>query len=223
MSRAIRKALAAEFFGTAMLLCAVIGSGIMGERLSGGNAAVALLANTLATVFALFVLIEVLEPASGAHFNPVVTVVLARRAPATDEGRWRIASLYVVMQLAGAVAGAALANLMFDLVPLHLSSHVRASPGQWLAEAVAAGGLMFVILRAAPGRAAVLVACYIGAAYWFTASTSFANPAAVVGRMLSDTFAGIAPSSAIAFIVAQFVGGGAGALLARWFEEPPAS
>jgi glycerol uptake facilitator-like aquaporin len=220
MSRATRKALAAEFFGTAMLLCAVIGSGIMAERLSGGNVAIALLANTLATVFALFVLIEVLGPASGAHFNPVVTLVLAQRAPGADEGHWRTAFLYVVMQLAGAVVGAALANLMFDLAPLHLSGHVRASPGQWLAEAVAAGGLMFVILRAPPGRAAGLVACYIGAAYWFTASTSFANPAAVLGRMLSDTFAGIAPASAFAFVVAQFVGGGAGALLARWFENP---
>ena len=209
----LRKAVLAEFIGTALLLCTVIGSGIMAQRLSAGNDAVALLANTLATVFILYVLIEVLGPVSGAHFNPVVTVVLAvtRRASTPPA----LLACYIVAQLAGAIAGAALANLMFDLDLLHASTKLRAGPGQWLAEAVAAAGLVFVVLRSPPGKAAALVACYIGAAYWFTASTSFANPAAVLGRMFSDTFAGIAPASALAFVVAQCVGGAAGAVLAK--------
>ncbi len=208
----------AEFIGTAMLLCAVVGSGIMAERLSGGNDGVALLANTLATVFALFVLIEVLGPVSGAHFNPVVTAVLAWRDPAPGAVKWRTALLYVAAQLCGAVLGALLANTMFDQSVVQVSTKVRASPGLWLAEAVAAAGLVVVVLRAPPGRAAVLVSSYIGAAYWFTASTSFANPAAVIGRMCSDSFAGIAPASALAFILAQFAGGAAGALLAPWLR-----
>ena len=196
----------AEFIGTAMLLCAVIGSGIMAERLCGGNVAVALLANTLATVFALYVLIEVLGPTSGAHFNPVVTLVmLARRALGTSRPA-ALAALFIACQLAGAVAGAWLAHAMFDLSIIQFSSKVRFGPGQWVAEAVATAGLIVVILRAPQGKAAALVACYIGAAYWFTASTSFANPAAVLGRMMSDSFAGIAPGSAIGFVLAQCVG-----------------
>ncbi len=213
----------AEFIGTAMLLCAVVGSGIMAERLSGGNDGVALLANTLATVFALFVLIEVLGPVSGAHFNPVVTAVLAWRDPAPGAAKWRTAFFYAVAQLAGAVLGALLANAMFDQSVVQVSTKVRASPGLWLAEAVAAAGLIVVVLRAPPGRAAVLVSSYIGAAYWFTASTSLANPAAVVGRMCSDSFAGIAPASALAFILAQFAGGAAGALLAPWLRPATTS
>jgi glycerol uptake facilitator-like aquaporin len=215
----IRKALVAEFLGTAMLLCAVIGSGIMAERLSAGNDGVALLANTLATVFALYVLIEVFGPASGAHFNPVVTVMLAWRGRMSAHDRVSLPPLYIVAQLAGAAIGALLANAMFDASLLQVSTKVRASPGLWIAEAVAAAGLMFVVLRGPKEKIAALVAAYIGAAYWFTASTSFANPAAVVGRMLSNSFAGIAPSSAAAFIAAQFVGGAMGAWVASIFDE----
>jgi glycerol uptake facilitator-like aquaporin len=203
----------AEFIGTAMLLCAVIGSGIMAERLSAGNVAVALLANTLATVFALYVLIEVLGRTSGAHFNPVVTLVMWWRGALVAPAPASLAALYVISQLAGAVAGAWLAHAMFDLSIIQLSSKMRFGPGQWIAEAVATAGLIVVILRAPQGKAAALVACYIGAAYWFTASTSFANPAAVLGRMFSDSFAGIAPGSAIGFVLAQCAGGALGVAL----------
>lgn len=208
----IARSLLAEFIGTAMLLCAVIGSGIMAERLSGGNNGVALLANTLVTVFALYVLIELFAPISGAHFNPVVSVVLAGGVLAHHRA-WQTA-LYIMAQLAGAVAGAWLANAMFELDLIQLSTKLRGGAGQWLAEAVATAGLIFVILRSPREKTSALVACYIGAAYWFAASTSFANPAAVMGRMFSDTFAGIAPQSGGAFVLAQFVGGAAGALLA---------
>jgi glycerol uptake facilitator-like aquaporin len=212
----------AECLGTAMLLCAVIGSGIMAERLSGGNNGVALLANTLATVFALFVLIEVLGPISGAHFNPLVTLIFMQNKPIVPVSRTQVATFFIVSQLLGAVLGAWLANAMFDLPVLHTSAKLRGGWGQWLAEAVATAGLIFVIARAgvanahtqgahsAPAKASVLVACYIGAAYWFTASTSFANPAAVLGRMLSDSFAGIAPASALGFVAAQCVGAAVG-------------
>jgi glycerol uptake facilitator-like aquaporin len=219
MKQGLARALLAEFIGTAMLLCAVIGSGIMGERLAGGNVAIALLANTLATVFALFVLIETLGPVSGAHFNPVVTLVLAACGLFAPPRRGAAVIAFILAQLAGAIAGAWLAHLMFELPVLQFSAKLRAGPAQWLAEAVAAAGLLFVILRAPAGRGSVLVACYIGAAYWFTASTSFANPAAVLGRMFSDSFAGIAPASAPGFVMAQLVGGAAGALLARVFAE----
>ena len=200
----------AEFAGTAMLLCVVIGSGIMAETLSGGNVAVALLANTLATVFALYVLIEALGPISGAHFNPVVTLMVALRGGLIPGNTTAIAALFIVVQLLGAVAGAWLAHAMFDLPILQASSKIRAGWGQWIAEMVATGGLIFVILRAPVGKASTMVACYIGAAYWFTASTSFANPAAVMGRMMSDSFAGIAPSNALGFVLAQCVGGALG-------------
>ena len=208
----------AEFVGTAMLLCAVIGSGIMAEKLSGGNVAVALLANTLATVFALYVLIEALGPISGAHFNPVVTLMVAFRGGLTGGNPAVTAVLFIIVQLLGAVAGAWLAHAMFDLPILQSSSKIRAGWGQWIAEAVATGGLMFVILRAPAGKASAIVACYIGAAYWFTASTSFANPAAVIGRMLSDTFAGIAPGNAVAFVLAECVGAAIGVSAAKQFE-----
>jgi glycerol uptake facilitator-like aquaporin len=208
-----------------MLLCAVIGSGIMGERLSGGNVAVALLANTLATVFALFVLIETLGPVSGAHFNPVVTLVLARTGRFAPPGGalWAAVGAYVAAQLLGSLAGAWLAHLMFELPVLQWSSKLRSGPAQWLAEAVATAGLVFVVLRSPAGRAGALVACYIGAAYWFTASTSFANPAAVLGRMVSDSFAGIAPASAAGFVLAQCVGGALGAWAARVLAPAEAS
>ncbi len=204
-----RKALA-EGVGTAALLCAVIGSGIMAEQLAGGNSAIALLANTLATVFALYVLIETLGPVSGAHFNPVVTLAMVFRGALPV----REALPYLGAQLSGAVAGAWLAHAMFGLQVLQTSTKLRTGPGQWLAEGVATAGLLFVILRAPAGKAAALVACYIGAAYWFTASTSFANPAAVLGRTLSDSFAGIAPASAPGFVLAQCAGAAAGVVLA---------
>ena len=208
-----QKALA-ECLGTAMLLCAVIGSGIMAERLSGGNNGVALLANTLVTVFALFVLIEVLGPISGAHFNPQVTVIFIRKQPLTQVNPAQAAMVFIVFQMLGAVLGAWLANAMFDMTVLQTSTKLRNGWGQWLAESVATAGLIFTIARAGAAnvqaRASALVACYIGAAYWFTASTSFANPAAVLGRMLSDSFAGIAPASALGFVAAQCVGAAAG-------------
>lgn len=205
----------AEFIGTAALLCAVIGSGIMAERLAGGNIAIALLANTLATVFALYVLIETLGPVSGAHFNPVVTLVMSARSAAAREPWIQVAAVFIACQLAGAIAGAWLAHAMFDMNLLQVGSKLRNGPAQWLAEAVATAGLIVVILRAPAGKSAALVACYIGAAYWFTASTSFANPAAVLGRMFSDSFAGIAPSSAPGFVLAQCVGAVIGLMLAR--------
>ena len=225
-SPALKRQLFAEFLGTAALLCAVIGSGIMAERLSGGNNGVALLANTLATVFALYVLIEVLGPVSGAHFNPLVTLVLflgpflPSKRPADQSIRTRPAILFIATQLLGAVAGAWLANAMFELPVLQLSSKVRAGWGQYLAEAVATAGLILVVLRAPGSKAAGLVACYIGAAYWFTASTSFANLAAVLGRMLSDSFAGIAPASAPGFVLAQVAGAAVGVLLDRLLGQP---
>ena len=196
----------AEALGTALLLAIVIGSGIMAERLSGGNVAIALLANTLATVGGLYILIEVFGPVSGAHFNPAVSAVMAWR------GELSKATLmaYVAAQLLGAMLGAWLAHAMFDLAILQFSTKARSGTGPWIAEVVATAGLLLVILRAPAGRAAPMVAAYIGAAYWFTASTSFANPAAAFGRMFSDSFAGIAPASAPGFIVAQFVGAAIG-------------
>ena len=192
----------AELVGTAALLCAVIGSGVMAETLSAGNTGVALIANTLATVFALYVLIETLGPVSGAHFNPAVSLVMAWRK---DLARERLIG-YIAAQLMGAALGAWLAHAMFDLAIFQWSHKARTGQGQWLAEAVATAGLLFVILRSPAGKASGLVACYIGAAYWFTASTSFANPAAVFGRMMSDTFAGISPVDAPAFMLAELFG-----------------
>lgn len=202
MSRTIARKLLAEGLGTMLLLAVVIGSGIMAERLSAGNVAIALLANTAATVAALYVLIEVFGPISGAHFNPVVSAVLALRR----ELPWRDLAPYVLVQLSGALLGAWLAHAMFDLTLMQTSSHERAGVGQWIAELVATAGLILTILLAPPGKASSLVAAFIGAAYWFTASTSFANPAAVFGRMFSDSFAGIAPASAPGFIIAQIIG-----------------
>jgi len=199
----------AELVGTAALLCAVIGSGIMAEQLAAGNTAVALLANTLATVFALYVLIETLGPVSGAHFNPVVSMVMAYRK---DLARHHVIA-YVVAQLMGAALGAWAAHAMFELEIFQWSTKVRTGPAQWFAEAVATGGLLFVILRSPEGKASSIVACYIGAAYWFTASTSFVNPAAAFGRMLTNTFAGIAPSDVPAFVLAQILGGFLGLIL----------
>jgi glycerol uptake facilitator-like aquaporin len=207
---------AAEALGTLFLLAVVVGSGIMGERLAGGNLALALLANTAATVAGLYVLIEVFAPLSGAHFNPVVSLVLTLRGhlPAS------LLAPYVTAQLGGAVLGAWLAHAMFGLDILQLSSKARAGAGQCLAEAVATFGLILVILRVRPERIAGTVAAYIGAAYWFTASTSFANPAAVLGRMVSDTFSGIAPASAPGFMVSELVGGLAAVVVVRALNRP---
>lgn len=206
--------IAGEMLGTALLLAVVIGSGVMAERLSGGNVAIALLANTLATVGGLYVLIEVFGPVSGAHFNPAVSAVMAWR------GELPKAALlpYVAAQLLGAMLGAWLAHAMFDMAILQWSTKLRGGTGQWIAEAVATAGLLLVILRAPAGRAAPMVAAYIGAAYWFTASTSFANPAAAFGRMFSDSFAGIAPASAPGFVLAQLVGAAVGLGLHQLFE-----
>ena len=201
----------AEFLGTLLLLCTVIGSGIMAERLAGGNVAVALLGNTFATVFILYVLIETLSPISGAHFNPLVSCVMLWRESKSE------LAYYVLAQAAGAVAGAWLAHAMFDMSIWQVSSHIRTGTGQWIAEAVATAGLIFVILRSSHTRASAstLVASYIGAAYWFTASTSFANPAAVLGRMMTDSFSGIAPQSAPYFILAQIAGAACGVFIHR--------
>jgi len=215
---ALRKVFA-EALGTALLLAVVIGSGIMAERLAGGNAAVALLANALATVGGLYVLIEVFGPISGAHFNPAVSLVMAARG-ALPRG---LLAPYIVAQLLGAVLGAWLAHAMFDLSLLQFSSKLRAGTGQRIAEAVATFGLVLVILRAPPGRVAAMVAAYIGAAYWFTASTSFANPAAALGRMFSDTFAGIAPASVPGFALAELLGAGAAVLVNRALSREAAA
>jgi glycerol uptake facilitator-like aquaporin len=198
----VPRKLFAEALGTALLLTVVIGSGVMAERLAGGNTAIALLANTLATVGGLYVLIELFGPVSGAHFNPAVSLVMARRGELA-------ASLlvpYIAVQLVGAMLGAWLAHAMFDMTILQFSAKVRGGAGQWISEGVATFGLVLLILRAPPSRIAATVACYIGAAYWFTASTSFANPAAAFGRMFSDSFAGIAPVNVPGFVIAELVG-----------------
>lgn len=209
--------LLAEALGTALLLAVVIGSGVMAERLSGGNVALALLANTAATVGGLYVLIEVFGPISGAHFNPAVSAVMAWRGELP-----RAALLpFVAAQLLGAWAGALLAHAMFELPLLQFSTHVRTGTGQWLAEGVATFGLLLVILRAPAGRAAGLVAAYIGAAYWFTASTSFANPAAVFGRLFSESFAGIAPASAPGFMLAELAGAALAVVTNRLLAPQP--
>jgi glycerol uptake facilitator-like aquaporin len=210
----------AECVGTATLLCTVIGSGIMAERLAQGNVALALLANTLATVWILYVLIETLGPISGAHFNPLVTLIAGSKSAFPQNTQALNAIFYIAAQLIGAVLGAWLAHAMFDLSILQFSSKLRTGTGQWIAEMVATAGLVLVIARAPAGKASALVACYIGAAYWFTASTSFANPAAVLGRIFTDTFAGIAPASALGFVMSQAVGAVLGLLGAKLLQSP---
>ncbi len=209
---------ASEALGTALLLAAVVGSGIMAERLAGGNVALALLANAIATGAALYALIVTFEPLSGAAFNPVVTLALALHGLIP---RKQIVP-HVLAQFAGAIAGVWLAHLMFDLPLLQTSLKARGGVGQWSAEGVATFGLVLVILLGAERKSATLpaaVACYITAAYWFTASTSFANPAVTVARALSNTFAGIAPSDAPAFIAAQLLGGGLALAVARFLAR----
>jgi len=207
----------AEWLGTALLICTVIGSGIMAEKLAAGNIAIALLGNTLATICGLYFLIQTLGPVSGAHFNPAVSIAMSLRA----ELPLSLLLPYIVAQLFGGVCGAWLAHLMFELPVLQFSTKIRAGSGQWIAEAVATAGLLLVIRRAPAGKAAGIVAAYIGAAYWFTASTSFANPAAAFARMFSDTFAGIAPASVAPFIASQLAGMGLGLLMSRLLD--PAS
>jgi glycerol uptake facilitator-like aquaporin len=198
-----------------LLAAAVIGSGIMAERLASGNAAVALLANTGATVAALAVLIALLGPLSGAHFNPAVTMIEALRRKLT----WSDAGAYAMVQVLGCCLGAVLAHAMFELPLLQSSLHPRAGPAQWLAEAVATCGLLLVVLGHRRSQDAPwMVSAWIGAAYWFTASTSFANPAITIGRSLSNTFAGIRPQDVPGFIAAQLCGALAALLLARFLE-----
>ncbi len=212
----------AEAVGTAMLLAAVVGSGIMAERLAGGNVAVVLLANTLATGAALVALILTLGPISGGHFNPAVTL-----ADAFHGGlRWRDVPAYIVAQVIGAFGGVAAAHLMFGEPLFFASRHARTGAAQVFSEFVATFGLLAVIWGCARlnlSRAAFAVASYITAAYWFTASTSFANPAVTLARSASDTFAGIRPADVPAFIAAQLVGAGAATLLFRWLVPPPAA
>jgi glycerol uptake facilitator-like aquaporin len=199
----LSRRLFAESLGSVLLAATVVGSGIMAQRLAGGNVAIALLANTGATVAVLYTLISLLGPISGAHFNPAVSAIEALRGRMS----WRDAAAYVAAQILGCCAGAILAHLMFELPVWQLSTHVRSGPAQWLAEGIATFGLMLVVIgHRRAEEAPWMVACWIGAAYWFTASTSFANPAITIARSLTDTFAGIRPIDAPAFIAAQLIG-----------------
>jgi len=214
----LARRLAAEAVGTAFLLATVIGSGIMAQRLAGGNVALALLGNTLPTGAILVVLILVFGPISGAHFNPVVSMVFALR----KQLPWRNAIAYISLQIAGALGGVWIAHLMFELPVWQLSSTLRTGAGQWLAEAVATFGLLLTILgclREAATAIPYAVGLYITAAYWFTASTSFANPAVTVARAFSDTFAGIAPAHVLGFIMAQTLGAVAASVFAGWLWQ----
>ena len=205
--------LTAEGVGSIFLAAAVVGSGVMAERLAAGNAAIALLANTGATVAVLATLIALLGPISGAHFTPAVSLVQAVRR----ELPWRDAGAYAVVQIVGCCLGVVLAHAMFNLPWLQSSVHVRTGPSQWLAEGVATFGLLLVVLgHRRPADAPWMVAAWIGGAYWFTASTSFANPAITIARSLSDTFAGIRPSDVPGFIAAQLLGALLALLVARF-------
>ena len=212
---ALKRRLAAEAVGSFFLFAAVIGSGIMAEALAGGNVAIALLANTLATGAILFVLISMLGPISGAHFNPAVTLVLAQRRNMP----WAEVAPYLLAQLAGGMLGAWAAHLMFNLPILQLSVKTRTGVGQWTGELVATFGLILTILGTLKHRPAAVpaaVGLYISAAYWFTSSTSFANPAIAIVRSMSDSFAGISPADVPAFIIAQLIGAFAASIAARW-------
>jgi len=211
-----------EWLGTAFLLATVIGSGIMAQKLAGGNGALALLCNTIPTGAILVVLILIFAPLSGAHFNPAVSVAFAWRG----ELPWPIAAGYIAAQIGGAMTGVWAAHLMFELPVWQFSITSRAGAGQWVAEAIATFGLLLTIFGCAartPAAIPYAVGLYITAAYWFTASTSFANPAVTIARSLSDTFAGIAPAGVPAFIVAQLVGMGVAVMVGRWLWVSPAS
>jgi glycerol uptake facilitator-like aquaporin len=207
--------IASEFLGTMFLVAVVVGSGIMGDRLAGGNVAVALLANTLATGAALVALILTFGSISGAHFNPVVTL-----ADALEGGiPWKETFPYILAQILGGIGGTIIAHLMFGLPIVSLSQHGRTGPSQWFSEFVATFGLLSVVWGCSRRRSSAVpfaVGAYITAAYWFTASTSFANPAVTIARCLSNTFAGIRPVDVPWFIVAQFVGGFAATIVFRW-------
>ena len=210
----LTRKLVAEFGGTAALVCIVVGSGIMGTNLSNDDG-IALLINTISTIFGLALLILILGPVSGAHFNPAVTLVMfAQRAIELNA-----AIGYMVAQVAGAIGGAILANVMFDLAALQISDHARVSTGTLVAEAIATAGLIVVIqvfvARQNANHVAIAVAAWIGSAYFFTASTSFANPAVTIGRTFTDTFAGIAPASILPFVAAQLVGAAIGLAIAK--------
>jgi glycerol uptake facilitator-like aquaporin len=210
----------AEALGTAFLLAAIVGSAIMGERLAGGNVAIALLANAIATAAMLYVLIVWFGPISGAHFNPLVSLALASRGDLP----WRHVLPYAAAQGAGAVAGVAVADLMFGLDAFAWSQHTRTGMSQWLAETVATFGLLGLIWtcsRTRPSAIAALVAAYIGAAYWFTASTSFANPAVTLARALTDTFAGIRLIDVPGFVAAQSIGAALAMGLFGWLMRQP--
>ena len=217
----LNRRLAAEALGTAVLVATVVGSGIMAAKLSGGNIAIALLGNTIPTGAILFVLITILGPVSGAHFNPAVSLVTALRGDLSA----RDAGAYTVAQIIGGCLGTFAAHLMFDLPVLQLSSTARTGGAQWFAEFVAAFGLLLTIIGAVhfkPDTVPTAVGLYITAAYWFTASTSFANPAVTIARALTDTFAGINPAHAPAFIAAQIAGAVVGARLMHWLIGQPA-
>jgi glycerol uptake facilitator-like aquaporin len=216
----LSRRLVAEGLGTLILVATVVGSGIMAERLSGGNQAIALLGNTIPTGAILVVIITILGPVSGAHFNPAVTLVLAARR----EMPWSEVAPYIVVQCVGGIAGTALAHLMFDLAPFAIGTTVRSGPSQWLAEAVATFTLVLAILgglRYAPQAIPWLVGLTITAAYWFTSSTSFANPAVTLARGFTTTFAGIAIDHVPGFVLAQLVGAAVAALLGRALFLPP--
>ena len=215
MKTTIAQRLVAEVLGTAFLLAAVVGSGIMAAKLAGGNGALALLCNTLPTGAILAVLILMLGPVSGAHFTPAVSIALTLRRELPP----RMAVAYVAAQIAGGVIGVLAAHAMFELPLWQVSMTVRTGPGQWLAEFVATFGLLLTIFGCAartPTAIPYAVGLYITAAYWFTASTSFANPAVTIARALSDTYAGIAPAGVAAFIAAQLAGAALAVVLARW-------
>jgi len=214
----LSRKLAAEFIGTLFLLATVVGSGIMAEQLAGGNIAIALLGNTIPTGAILTVLITMLGPISGAHFNPAVTLVFAIK----QELSQREAALYVIVQIIAAIAGVWLAHLMFDENVFQASQKIRSGGSQWLSEGVATFGLVFTILatlRARPDSVAMAVGLYITAAYWFTASTSFANPAVTIARGFSDTFAGIRPVDVPWFIAAQLLAAVCALLFCKWLHQ----
>ncbi|MGV7217479.1 MIP/aquaporin family protein [Bradyrhizobium sp. UFLA05-112] len=214
----LARSIVAEWLGTAFLLAAVVGSGIMAQKLAGGNIALALLCNTIPTGAILVVLILVFGPISGAHFNPAVTLALAWR----NKLPWTAAPIYIAAQIVGGIAGVWTAHLMYELPVLQVSLTQRTGAAQWLAEAVATFGLLLTIFGCAartPTAIPYAVGLYITSAYWFTASTSFANPAVTIARSLSDTFAGIAPGGVVAFVVAQLLGAAAAVVLDGWMCE----
>jgi glycerol uptake facilitator-like aquaporin len=219
VTAALRRSVAAEALGSFLLFATVVGSGIMAERLSGGNVAVALLGNSVATGAMLYVLITMFGPLSGAHFNPAVTLVMWLR----KELQATAALAYMVAQIAGGISGVWATHLMFDEAILQFSGKSRTGPGQWTGEFIATFGLILTILgtlRTRPQAVPVSVALYITAAYWFTSSTSFANPAITVARSLSNSFAGIAPADVAPFIVAQLLGAVVALAIARQMMEP---